>query len=157
MSPVTRQRCDDGEIISLYRRGIDIELRLQTHHIDLQSIRPSLSDTLSELRPASCSRAVNTGNDGHRESLLRLTNQLQVVLNSLGSHVRSDILIRLGVIVLGNQMLRVHHDLLFKKRLQDDGTSTRLSISYSVINIARQPRAADDERALQRESSEGGL
>ena len=58
--------------------GIEVQVALQTHDIDLEGICSGLTDLLGELRPALPPSAVDTRDDGYPEVLLGLTHIAEV-------------------------------------------------------------------------------
>ena len=131
--PLTCQSRDDREIVGFDLGWVNVEARLQTQNIHLEGISSCLCNTLSELRPSAHSRAVDTGNDWDRKPFLSLTNQLQIVLDGFATHVGGYIFIRLGIVILSDQMLGMQGDLLLKKGLEDNSTCTCFGIGLRVI------------------------
>ena len=151
--PLARERRDDGDVVSLDLGWICEELRLEAHHIDLQGIGPSITQTLCELDPATRLGAIDAGDDRYSELSLRLAHDTYIVLDSFTPHIGGDIVVSLGVVILRDEVTCLHQDLLFEERLEDDSTHASLYQGACTIYVAGKPRAPKDKGALQCEPS----
>ena len=146
---LAHERGDDRDVELFGLSGIEVEIRLQTHDIDLQSICSSLTDTLGEVHPAPFGGTVDTSDDGDRELFLSLTDQLQIALDGFCTDIGGDVVLGLGVIILSDQMPRLHEYLLLEEGLQDDSTGACLDEGLGTLDVAGQARATEDDGTLQ--------